>query len=262
MPRFFWISASIAALVAAFALLALAVPGIEQMDARPAAEAARLRTDMRVVTYQVPPERSDVISSTLSAVLLGTRDGVQPLGQARVAAPGRLMVSAPASMHESIRQAIEELSQGQQVTGTTQAATAVEVWLVEAQESPGADDARLVTVKPMLDEARKRFGHGHYALLDRGMVVAMLDSSQAGITGSRFRAHLQARPQGKQMAQVQINLDIPDAPVVSRSFGSTLPLPDGQWQLVGLMPGSGESAPERLLLMRQTPVKPAPTQGQ
>jgi hypothetical protein len=260
MPRHFWISASIALLVAAFALLGFALPRLYLLDApRGGPGSGDWAGQLQVTTYSVPPARAEAIRQTLNDVLLANRDG-QPVGQASLPLPDRLMVSAPGRLHDSIRRSIASLSEGEASALATAGSAAVDVWLVDAVSGGGADDPQLSAVKAELDQARQRFGHGRYRLLERSMAITELDGETVSLSGnqSQVRIRALAREAGKVEAHVELML----VGAASNRFTSELMLPEGQWLLVGLMPGSGGDRPERLLLMRQTAAGPGATAGQ
>src|SRR5688572_22154397 len=100
MPRHFWISASIAMLVAAFALFAFALPRLYLLDR--ATSPVRDQAPQQVVTYPVPPARAEAIRNSMNSVLLVNNERAQPLGQASLPTPDQLVISAPARMHDSI----------------------------------------------------------------------------------------------------------------------------------------------------------------
>lgn len=247
MPRHFWVSASIAMLVAAFALFAFALPRLYLLDG--ATSSARDQGAQQVSTYPVPPARADAILNSLSTVL-------QPHGHASIPAPGQVMVSAPAQMQDSIRRAIIMLSQGEALGSKPKAQAAVDIWLVEALVVDGPADPRLAMAGEALDAARQRFGHRRYQLSERLMILTDLSGYPARTAGSMFRqAELRVVGQESGTIDGQVKLVISDNRSIS-NYESKLSLPDGQWQVVGLLSGSA-TTPEHLLLMRQTPVQPS-----
>jgi hypothetical protein len=266
MPRYFWISASIAVLIAAFALLALALPGLHELDGASLSPASReSAAQQQVATYPVPPARAEAIRNTLNSVLLANRDGAQPYGQASLPMPDRLVVSAPGRMQPSIRNAIVSLSQGEAAAATSDASATIDIWLVDAVNVVGKDDPQLAPIKAVLEQARQRFGHGHYRLLERSMAVASLGGGSVAVTGPNSRAQLHVLPREAGTVEAQIELQLVEAGRVS-NFQSKMLLPEGEWQLVGLLPPSRGDAPERLLLLRQSTVtaavNPAAAAGQ
>jgi hypothetical protein len=264
MPRHFWISASIAVLVAAFALLGMALSRMALVDevSRGRSSASELAFQHQVVTYEVPPARADRIQHALNSVLQGA-EGVPASGRAQLASPGQMVVSAPPRMHESIRQAIAGLTGGEAgQLSQTQSSVAVEMWLVEAASAAGSDDARLAPALAVLDVARTRFGHRHYRLLDRSMTVATpSDRSILAATGSRSTFTLELTANNGQTVDAEIGVRLMEQGRVSQ-LQAMLQLPAGQWQLVGLLPDAGGNSPERLLLVRQTAAGSSPIQEQ
>lgn len=256
MPRYFWISASIAILVAAFSLLGIAH---RQVSLAELAERSGSRaTGLDVVVYSVPQARGQAIADALNTVLLtAPRDGVQPLGAARLSAPDLLVVSAPRRMHGSIEKAIASLSEGESPDQGYSEVSALDLWLVEATRS-GPDDPRLMAAGQALDVARMRFGHQHFRLLDRVMLVARADGETVRARGSRTASSVKLYPHDADSVEAEVEIQGVDQ--WATQFESKLLLPEGQWQLVGLLPAAGEGNPERLLLMRQTraPSSPAP----
>jgi hypothetical protein len=260
MPRHFWISASIAMLVAAFALLGFALPRLYLLDVpRASASSGEWSSQMQVATYTVPPVRADAIRNTLNTVLMNNREG-QPLGQASLPLPDQLMVSAPGRMHDSIRRSIASLSEGEASAPAGPASATLEVWLVDAVPGMGADDPQLSAVKPELDQARQRFGHGRYRLLERSMALATLNGETVSLGGMRSQVRIRAVARDAGTVEASINVTLAGA--AGNQFASELLLPEAQWLLVGLLPGSGEDRPERLLLMRQRSAGSSAAAGQ
>jgi hypothetical protein len=261
MPRHFWISASIALLVAAFALLGMALSRMALVDeARAPSSASGLAFQHQIVTYNVPPARAGQIQDALHMVLQGA-EGVPSSGRAELASPGQLVVSAPPRMQASIRQAIDELAGDESGhAASSRGPVAVEMWLVEAATAPAPDESLLAPAKVALEEARARFGHRHYRLVDRGMIVSS-PPEQSMVTGSRSTFSLRLSADDGQAVDASINVRLMEQGRVSQ-LASVLQLPADQWQLVGLLPNSGGDTPERLLLMRQTATRAPPTQEQ
>lgn len=257
MPRYFWIAASISILVAAFSLLGIAH---RQVSLAERAEGAGSRaTGLDVIVYTVPPPRGQAITDALNTVLLtAPRDGVQPLGAARLSAPDLLVVSAPGRMQGSIKKAIASLSEGASTEQGNPDASALDLWLVEATRS-GPDDPRLIAAGQALDVARMRFGHQHFRLLDRVMLVARADGEAARAGGSQTRSSVELYPHDAATVEAEVEFQVIDR--WGTHFESKLLLPEGQWQLVGLLPVAGEGNPERLLLMRQTRASSSPAPG-
>jgi hypothetical protein len=243
MSRHFWISASIAMLVAAFALFAFALPPLYLLDN--ASGPARDRSFQQLATYSVPPARADAIRDTMNSVLV-------PLGQASLPTPDRLVVSAPARMQDSIKRAIDSLSEGETAGSNQDAQASVDIWLVEAMPADAVADPRLAMAAEVLEEARGRFGHRQFRLLERLMIVADLNGASARIAGTQVQqAELRLVGRNTGTLEAHATLLITHSRGVG-TFVSKLTLPEGQWQLVGLLSDSA-STPERLLLMRQTP---------
>jgi hypothetical protein len=252
MPRYFWVSASIALLLMAIAALLIA-----SRDTPPDDAFAR---QPFVMTYSVPADRGESIRDSLRTVLLVDHKSGQPLGQASLPMPGRLVVSAPAGMHSSIGRAIEALSEGEVAQATSQmrrAAVSLEIWLIGADFVDGSDDGALAPAKTALDEARDRFGFKGFRLLDRVMAVAS-ENASVSVDGALLASSINVFPSDAGAVEVQVQLGIrapaDDGGFQESSFRSKVRLPDGQWQVIGLVPASGGSSPDRLLLMRQTPV--------
>jgi hypothetical protein len=174
---------------------------------------------------------------------------VLPLGAANLTAPDQLVVSAPEGMQGSIRKAIEALSKEGAEGQVGSSAVALDLWLVEASGA-GPEDARLAEAGPALAEARNRFGYEKFRLLDRLMLVGRPDGETVRARGSRTSSSVDLTPHDARTVEAEVEFQVLTQP--QAIIESKLLLQEGQWQLVGLLPGAGEDRPERLLLMRQT----------
>lgn len=138
----------------ASALLALALSATLLAGCQPAAEAPTLST------HAVPPARAQAIASAINATF-SQNEGHAALGRAEVAAPGTLLVRAPASLQPSIAAAIKGL-EGAQDDPPPMQSLHVDAWWLTAdalsplpadlKDLPGAlgDDSTLLGVRDRL----------------------------------------------------------------------------------------------------------------
>ena len=257
MQRGYWVFLAAFSLVVA--LLALVIFMVFDDGGQ-----AQLGTQtQQVKTYPVPPERAEAIRDSLRTVLLATREGVQPLGQASQPMPGMLVVSAPAGMQPSIEAAIRQLSDGANtaVDAAPARSYAFDIWVLEASEDSHEDDAYLATVKPVLDQAREIFGLGPQRVADR---VTLVGSGNGGKPGAARGLHVDTRGLNANVNFLSTTSEAVDVEFglswrsSNASFFSSLTLRNNQWQVVSLLGGGGADSPERLLLVRQRPLDTAP----
>ena len=215
----------------------------------------------QVKTYSVPLERAESIRDALSTVLLATREGAQPLGQASLPMPGVLLVAAPATMQPSIETAIRQLSEG--ADSIDEAALsrsfAFDILVFEAAPEAQADDAELQTLQPVLDQAREIFGLDKLRVVNR---ITLVGSNNASSTDRWLYAatnSLGAEINSLLVTADGVNVGLALSWPESRThFSSTLTLRNDQWQAIGVLGRDGADTPERLLLVRQRPVDATP----
>lgn len=252
MQRGSWVflMAFVLVLVLAFAGFKLFCGGSQTM----------IGADMQQVkTYPVPEQQGEAIRDALRTVLLATKEGVQPLGQASLPMPGLLVVAAPATMQASIEDAVRQLSRDQEAQPAR--TVAFDIWVVEAATGEQADDAKLADLKSVLDQARATFGLAALQLADR---LALVTSGNGGRPGAvkllrartdSFNVELNLLSAGVGTADVELGVNWRAG--LGYLF-SKLTLRDNQWQVVGLMSDRGINSPEYVLLMRMRPVDATP----
>jgi hypothetical protein len=186
-------------------------------------------------------------------VLSASQKGGEALGQASYPTPGQLVVSAPAAMHDSISEAITQLSgDATAVASAGTAAAAIELWVVGVDAGAGSDDAALAPAKEALDEARSRFALGRFQLMDRAMAVSAMDGSPLQIETDTLHSSWRLNVASGGTIRAAINLNLREGQDSYARFGSTLMLRDREWQVVGMLTGNEVAAPNRLLLVRAT----------
>lgn len=217
-----------------------------------------------VLTYPVPPERGEAIRDALRVVLLATREGAQPQGHASLPIPGMLVVAAPASMHPSIRTAVEELSKGVVEDEIPERQVSFDLWVLATAGTPEQEGDRLLgSLGTLLAQIREEFGLGPLHLLDRGMATVTMNRHHPERTFAHMRTPrmdatitLHEVTDSRVDAVLEFRMDEGvDQVRESVQFQSRLSLPDNQWIVVGLL--GGDDQPERLLLMRQRILAPA-----
>lgn len=117
---------------------------------QPPAGAADAAPALRV--YDVSPALSDNLALALNDVLAGS-ERVAGVGKASRRIDGRLLVSAPASMHDDIERAIADLQEGADATSVPAGPLRLAFWVIES--APGAaPDPRLEPIAPVLEQLR------------------------------------------------------------------------------------------------------------
>lgn len=250
---------------------ALVVAVLVLRDGRPFGAESGFDPKARVVrVYAVPVDRGDAIRDALRVVLLANREQAEPLGQASLPLPGQLMVTAPASMHDSIAQSIDELTRGTPVETPASAiseSVAIELWVVAVASGPGTDDPALAPASEALAQARSSFSLGRMQLVDRAMAVSATDGAVLSMRTGTLNGNFRLNRADAEQVRLAINLELREAEVAGRGaarrsdFGSTLLLRDREWQVVGLLSGNESGAPERLLLLRMTRNASGPVPG-
>lgn len=130
----------------------------------------------------MPLDRAESIRDSLRTVLLATREGAQPLGQASLPMPGMLVVAAPAAMQPSIETVIRQLSEGAEVAAETALSRgfSFDILVLETAPEIQADGLELLALQPVLDQAREIFGLGKLRVMDRITLVGNENSIPMG----------------------------------------------------------------------------------
>ena len=218
----------------------------------------------QVKTYPVPPERGEAIRDALRTVMLSNRDEAQPLGQASLPVPNMLVVAAPATMQPSIKTAIAELSHGVSAESKTERSVAFDLLVVEVSKDIEAmDDPALTPVQGVVAQARREFGLGPLRLVGRTMVVASrgrgnVAAPSASVKTGVMDGRIRVNAIGEHHVDAGLELYLLRGASGMRQdsgFVTSFSLPNDQWQVIGLLGGSGD-APDRLLLMRQRTASP------
>lgn len=133
---------------------------------RGGADSAEPSLEMRV--YDVPAAQTQSLERTLNNVFADAKGAT---GRVSSPAPGRLVVLAPAGLHDSIEASLRTLAKEQAPPGGSAGETAdqsmrLSFWTVDAVPVDGPDDSSLAPLAPALDEARKQLGIVHFELRD------------------------------------------------------------------------------------------------
>lgn len=233
--------------------------------ARPFPAAPGSATDERTVRiFQVPVDRADAIATSLRAMLFTAHERAAPLGNASVVAPGQLLVSAPATMQESIAAAVAELSSGGSVAGGADNAVPVlvDLWVLGTGPAGEPDDPQLAVAAPALEAARGSLGLGSFRLLRRAAVVGALDASRIVLSDDRVSGNLRLSTGEGDTIIAEVELRLPRD---NGSFQSRIPLQAERWHVLGLWDGSNHDQQEpeqRIVLIRASRLQgsdPVPT---
>jgi hypothetical protein len=130
-------------------------------------------------SYTVPDSRAEALSETLNQ-LLRMDNGKQDVGRAWVAAPGQILVMAPADMQESIADSIKDIVSRQDTSNQVQTLR-LNAWIVDTYPGQGPQDPSLKSIQPALeafaaDLGPQHFMQAHYftAVSDAGSQVDLL----------------------------------------------------------------------------------------
>ncbi|MBD8874148.1 hypothetical protein [Rhodanobacter sp. DHB23] len=150
------------AAIGAMALLALA--GCQGHGASTAIS-DKATPNVTLQLYTVPPDRTQSIRDTLISAAISGGANIT------VAAPGKLLVAAPADMQESVGGVIETLSKT-----TAPAAAPAQVvthfWVIDGETGAGNDDPALKDLAGSLDSLKKAMGPMHFHLDQAASLVS------------------------------------------------------------------------------------------
>jgi hypothetical protein len=207
--------------------------------------------------YDVPTERAQDIRTALSSAMSAGTPEDKSHGRVTLSGTNQLVVLAPLQTQASVEKAVAKLGGGKPAAGAAaEGSVRLTVWLVDAVDGAGADDALLADLAPALEAARGALGAVRFRLHDGVAVSTIPNGSEAKVVsgrGTQARAHL--RPIG---GGVQAELFITG--VGPGSIETTTALPFGQTIVLARLaaPAAGGRAPEgteptRLYIVRAEP---------
>jgi hypothetical protein len=158
-------------------------------------------------TYTVPTGRSEEVSRVLRRALAGGTTDTPPRGTVNALDDGRLVVLAPASVHEGIAGLCEDL---EQVGGApAQPTIAISYWLVLADPAGDGVAASVPSIlSPALEEIARQDGAAAFSLLE-STKIASLHSAQGEARGRYAEiSQLAVLTDGAIVADVDIEADL------------------------------------------------------
>lgn len=150
----------------------------------------RLRDDSVVLqSYAVPPEIGEEVANALAGALW-RGDSAPPIGQVRRLPNGRLLVTAPASVQNSVGRIIDDIIKNK--PGPTPS-IGFEMWVVTAGPAEGAQgNEGLAEVSSALEVIRKAKGPMRFELLEKIQTTAKAGEGNSQVSGARARMQVKA----------------------------------------------------------------------
>ena len=199
-------------------------------------------------TYEVPAGQADVLAEALNEVLAGSGEQAG-VGRASSRLPGRLVVLAPGSVHDSVEEALAEMA-GPADEGVRRPVT-LRIWLVDVQ--PGQDQT------PVFDESlgdaieviRKRFaGQGLRLVEEASLGLPSIHGLATLTTGTGNEISVRTLPGNVPTFDVEL-MSRGGGEQVPLEFRSRLELVPGETVIAAtLNKGQWDKGGTRLVLMR------------
>ena len=131
-------------------------------------------------TYEAPPGRAEELAGVLQRVLSNAPD-LPALGKARAIDGDRVLVVAPAGIHEGVQHLCAQLEQRGNVPARS---VAISYWLVYATPAEQTDVSAAPEIEAALQEIAAAAGPTSFTLFERATLVSMLNS-EAKSSGAR-----------------------------------------------------------------------------
>lgn len=131
-------------------------------------------------TYDAPQGRAEELANVLQRVLSGPPD-MAPIGKARAMDGDRILVVAPAGIHEGVANLCTQLGRR---GGTPSRSVRISYWLVQATAAEQTDASAVPEIDPALQEIAAAVGPTAFTLYERATLSSMLNS-EAKSAGAR-----------------------------------------------------------------------------
>ena len=231
--------------LAALAILAaLVVPACTRTgDTDPSAPELRV--------YEVPPARTEALGMALNDVFMAGENDA-PVGKASQRIPGQLLVLAPAAMHASIGDTLDQLATGTGKDSATAGNVQLNFWLIDAVPGAPSENASSLP-QPVAESLRRQFPDLAFSLYDQARLGiqglhgdAYLDTS----AGTGIRAEVAQQEDGLVAEFEIVAAKEADASVLQ----TTVALPMDKY--IGLAvtgaPGDGATDAQRIVVVQAT----------
>jgi hypothetical protein len=153
-------------------------------------------------TYDAPQGRAEELANVLQRVLSGPPD-MAPIGKARAMDGDRVLVVAPAGIHEGVASLCAQLGQR---GGTPARSVQISYWLVHAKPAEHTDASAAPEIDPALQEIAAAVGPTAFTLFERATLSSMLNS-EAKTSGVRAQFEQVATAhEGGIVADIDIEL--------------------------------------------------------
>jgi hypothetical protein len=170
----------------------------------------RLRDDSVVMqSYAVPPEIGEEVTNALAGALW-RGESTPPIGQVRRLPNGRVLVTAPASVQNSVGRVIDDIIKNKPGPTPT---IAFDMWVVVA--SPGEASpisGALADIAPALGAILKATGPAKVELLEKVSTAARAGGRPSQVHGARanmqVQASLRSAEDGQQLVAAELRLGV------------------------------------------------------
>ena len=180
----------------------------------PQKDTAEGSCDIVLKSYKVPERLAEQISKTVNDLLsrdARTRDKDQPpIGKAQVAPDGELLVAAPKSFHDGLKDFIASVANTKPEPSLT---TEVNYWIVAGRKAKTrAKLDEFTGIQPALDTIQNSQGNMEFKLLDHLVITSSGQGTRSDVQGSlsRITQQISADSTGTLVIKTdsQINSDI------------------------------------------------------
>ena len=229
--------------LAALAILAaLVVPACTRTgDTDPSAPELRV--------YEVPPARTEALGMALNDVFLAGENDA-PVGKASQRIPGQLLVLAPAAMHASIGDTLDQLATGTGKDSATAGNVQLNFWLIDAVPGSTGDTASSIP-QPVVDSLQRQFPDRTFTLYDQARlgIQGLHGNARVGTAGTNIRA-LVAREDSGLLADIKVVR----TKGVESILETTVALPLDQYIVLAVTgaPGDGATDAQRIVVVQAT----------
>lgn len=188
-------------------------------------------------SYKVPERMAKEVRGTINDLLsreaYNNENSKPPIGKATIAPDGQILVAAPKSFHDGLKDFIASLANSKPEPSLT---IEVNYWVVAGRKAnKPATFEDFKTIKPALETIQNNQGSMEFKLLDHVVTTSSGQGTRSQVKGSlsQITQYLTADNKGTLVIQTDINMNTSDRFDMKNNINTQIEIKNGELVVLG-----------------------------